>query len=192
MRFIKTVAFLSVWLHIGLLMAHSPTPSRRMVVQFDEKGAAVLWSMQIAGELVPLLKASRDLDGNRTLSLAEEQALAQGLIGKAMRGIRIRLNERPLPIRMIETHKLGQGTNAVEAFALSDLVLPDLRDENVHQLAVSTTKTTGPVELQIQTLDNWRFVQSSAGKVAADKQGLESFVTMKPGASVNAKLIRLR
>ena len=168
---------------LGLMLpvnvaAHGGSAERGVVVQLDKQGGALLWRVTMRGRPAMLMAAPQDRDGDGALRGEEGRRLAITILAKASRDFRLQWEGEPLATRAVEARLEGpaQVGDALTVVGLMQFALPAGAVQGT--LAASLTGPEGVVSLQVQGLDGWRLVTTSAGQIDADGQGLTRAVAL--------------
>lgn len=185
------MAVCGLWVAVPAL-AHKLAPSRSLVIQVDDEGAALLWELNAVGAESSVLRQSWDLDRDGTLSGAESAGLALVLLRKAGQGVSVTWDGSALePVGLDPRLNLGTaGSRVLTVMGLAKAKLPSSQPGEQHVLRIALAKATGPVALTVQSQGTWRVIGSSRGTLAADAQGIVGVTQMNAGETLDVTFAR--
>lgn len=162
-------------------LAHSKEPERRLVVQRDARGVALLWQVSLLGGPSELLFATHDGDADGRLSEPEGKRLAAVLLAKASRGVEVRCDGALLPMTSLEARPADDAARrSLVVLALATLAAEGCGGALEVRLAAGVT----PLAVEVQTRDGWRLSDPTRGRVAPDGVGLEAAVRLNGGEAL--------
>ncbi len=158
--------------HPVMLHAHRNAPKASVILQVDPQGLAALWTVQLRGPVVEVLRRSHDNDGNGTLDDAEREILSAQLGSRAVASLEI-YDERNATVRILPTLVQADTTLSPSGKALKALLLSTLTDGTPIPGTVLTLKSHNDISVTLQGHQGWEMMVLHEGPKLAASQNTE-------------------
>lgn len=162
--------------------AHRKLPSRDLLVQWDQGGAAAVVRFSASGKEAALLWATHDLNRDGQIDAKEGRLLALIALKKAVAGVEINVDKKGPLAWDVAGAKWQLARVEPESVEVHGVMEWDSESPSGNVIVgVGVKRGYGPVALSVQTLAPWVVTGAGRVAVAGDQRGLAGTLHLHPG-----------